>query len=98
MQTIGGIVAGQRYTFSSWTLIPPTNDTFSFRLEIQWRDAGGAEIRTSPIKTYTAPTTTWTQAGSAYPVAPAGATQGPVRMVVESLHSDIYVDDLLFGK
>jgi hypothetical protein len=96
-QQVGGIVAGQRYRFNGWVNIPHTTDTFSFKLEIQWRNSSNAVVGTTPIKTYTSRTFDWDQAVSSA-VAPAGAVKADVRMVVGSLNALVRVDDFTFGK
>jgi hypothetical protein len=96
-QQVGGIVAGQRYRFNGWVSIPHTTDTFSFKLEIQWRNSSNAVVGTTPIKTYTSRTFDWDQAVSSA-VAPAGAVKADVRMVVGSLNALVRVDDFTFGK
>jgi hypothetical protein len=100
-QAVGGIVAGQRYSFVGWVRIPGTSDRFSFTLHVQWRDAANVAIGTPQvIKTYTAPTAGagWDEAASNALVAPTGATRAEIRMVVSSLNATIYVDDFIFGK
>ena len=96
-QTIGGLTAGTTYNFAGWVNIPPTGDTFSFTLDVRWRDAAGANIRTDVIKTYTTATNGWALATSSL-VAPANTASALVRMGVTSLNATIYVDDFRFGQ
>ncbi len=96
-QTVGGVSAGTTYHLSSWVNIPPTGDSFSFKVQVRWQSAGNANIRTDTIKHYTGPTNDWEQADSAL-VAPAGATSALIRLNVSSLNATIYVDDMYFGQ
>jgi hypothetical protein len=91
-QTVAGIQGSASYTFSGWVNIPPTTDTFTFTLEVQWRNGSDMVISTSPIKTYSGATAGWNQA-TATMAAPAGATNAVARMVVGSLKATIDVDD-----
>jgi hypothetical protein len=98
-QPVGGIVAGQRYTFAGWVNIPPTTtDTFTFQLQVQWRSATDTVISTHTVKSYTKATSGWDEAASNALVAPSGAAKAQLRMVVTSLSGDIYVDHFLFGR
>jgi subtilisin family serine protease len=98
LQTVGGIVAGQRYTFVGAVNIPPTSDAFTFKLQVQWRNAANAVISTQLVKTYTGATSGWDEAASTALVAPTGAVKAQVHMNVSSLNGDIYVDHFIFGK
>jgi hypothetical protein len=91
-------VAGQRYTFAGWVNIPPTSDTFTFQLQVQWRSATDTVISTHTVKQYTKGTSGWTEAASNALVAPTGAAKAQLRMVVTSLNGEIYVDHFIFGK
>jgi hypothetical protein len=76
--------------------IPSTADTFSFQLSVTWRDASGAVIGTTPVKTYTGSTgSTWDQAQATL-TAPAGTTKAQVRMIAKGLSATVYVDDFGF--
>jgi hypothetical protein len=90
------VTAGTNYKFSGWVNIPPTADTFTFTLDVRWRDSAGTNIRTDVIKSYTAATTGWDQAIASF-VAPANTASGVVRMGVTSLNATIFVDDFSFG-
>jgi carbohydrate binding protein with CBM4/9 domain len=95
-QTVN-VTAGTTYRFSSWTNIPPTADTsFTFAIQILWRDAANAVIKTSQVRSFTAPTG-WTNA-SANLVAPTGAATGSVRMAVTSLTGTVYADDFTLSR
>lgn len=90
------IVAGQSYSFIGWVKIPATVDSFSFELQVRWRDSSGNVLSTVPVQTYTAATNGWTSFTGML-VAPSNATQATIRQVVTSLNATIYVDDLVFG-
>lgn len=94
-QGVTGLTAGTMYTVGGWINIPATSDTFTFKLEVQWRNASNSVISTSAIKSYSAATSGWNQATASL-VAPAGTTNAQVRMVVTSLNATIYVDDMEF--
>ncbi len=96
-QTISNLTAGTMYNFTGSVNIPATSDSFSFTLDVRWRNASNNVISTTTIKSYTASTNGgWDQA-LANLIAPAGTTNALVRMVVTSLNATIYVDDFLFG-
>jgi hypothetical protein len=96
-QTVSNLTAGATYTFAGWVNIPSTSDTFTFKLEVRWRNASGSTIRTDTVKTYstTSPQNVWDQAAKNM-VAPTGTTSAQVRMIVSSLNATIYVDDFVF--
>jgi len=95
-QAVNNLVAGTRYNFTGSVNIPATSDTFTFTLNVQWRNASNSAISTTTIKQYTASTGgTWDQV-VANMVAPAATTNALVRMAVSSLNATIYVDDFLF--
>jgi hypothetical protein len=94
-QAITGLTAGTTYTFAGWTNIPSTSDTFSFSLQVSWRNATNGTIRTDTVATYNAATNGWTKA-SASLVAPASTTNAQVLIVVSSLNATIYSDDFAF--
>jgi hypothetical protein len=96
-QTVSNLTAGTKYNFSGWVNIPAQNDTtFTFKLQVRWRNASNTTIGTTTVKTYSAATSGWTQATATSLVAPTGTTNGQVRMVVSSLNGTIYVDDFVF--
>jgi hypothetical protein len=97
-QTVAGITAGQRYSFAGWVNIPGNGDAFSFKLQVQWRNAANTVVGTQEIKTYTASTGGWVEAASNALTAPTGATSAQIQMVVSSLSGRAYVDDFIFGK
>jgi hypothetical protein len=97
-QTVAGIVAGQKYSLAGWVNIPGNGDTFSFKVQVQWRNASNAVISTQVIETYTSSTGGWDEAASNNLVAPTGATNAQIQMVAASLKGPVYVDDFIFGK
>jgi len=96
-QTVKTVVAGVPYAFSGRVNIPSSSDTFTFRIEVQWRNASNAVISTSTIQTYTASTNGWTQATASL-TAPSGTTHALIVMVVSSLNRTIYVDEFAFRR
>lgn len=88
-------LTGTNYTFSGWVNIPPTSDSFNFKLQVRWFDAAGISLRIDTIQTYTGPTAGWQQATQSL-IAPAGASKIQVRMIVSSLNATIHVDDFSF--
>jgi ELWxxDGT repeat protein len=92
-QAVSGITAGRSYDFSSWVNIPSTADRFTFSFEVRWRNNRDRLIGTRMIARYTAPTNGWSQANAVL-IAPPGATNAHIRMVVDSLKATIYVDDM----
>ncbi len=92
-QLVSGLSAGTTYQFTGWTNIPPTSDTFTYRLTIIWRNTGGNTLRTDVVKAYTATTGgSWDQATASL-VAPTGTASALVNMEVTSLNATIYADD-----
>jgi hypothetical protein len=95
-QTVPQLTAGTTYTFADWVNIPSTSDSFTFKLQVRWRNASNNTIRTDTIKSYTDDTKgTWNEVRRSL-VAPAGTTSAQVRMVVSSLNATVYVDDFVF--
>jgi len=92
-QTVANLAAGATYSFSGWVNIPAQRDnTFTFRLQIRWRNASGATISNATIKTYAAQTGGWVQATKAA-AAPAGTTNAQIRVIASSLNGALYVDE-----
>lgn len=96
-QTILNIVGNASYNFSAWTNIPATSDTFTYKIQLRWRNSGGSIIRTDTIKTYTSQTSGWNNA-LATKTAPANSKSVLVRMALTSLKGPIYVDDFSLTK
>lgn len=94
-QAITGLSAGKAYSVTGWVNIPQTSDTFTFKLQVRWKNANGSTISTKVIKTYSAGTAGWTQATASL-VAPTGTTNTQVQLVVSSLNATIYIDDVVF--
>jgi hypothetical protein len=91
-QVVPNLVAGRRYTLSSWTLIPAGTTLSSFKVEIAWRNAAGGTLRADAVKRYTADTAGgWRWAGATF-TAPAGATNAAVRMYAGGLNGTVYAD------
>jgi len=98
-QTVANLIAGRTYSFSGRAYIPSTSDTFTFKLEVRWANSSGSTIRTDVVKTYSNTSTknVWDNPPATRSmVAPTGAVQAYVRMVVSSLNATIYVDDFVF--
>lgn len=85
------------YQFKAWVNIPPTNDAFTFRLRVRWRDVSGSTLRTDTIQTYSTHTNGTWQEIAANLTAPVGTTSGLIIMDASSLNLAIYVDDFLFS-
>jgi hypothetical protein len=90
------VSGGTEYLFSCWANIPTNGDSFTFRFQVRWLDAGDASISTNTIKTYRDDTKgKWDQAtGNQF--APSGAVTAQIRMVASSLNGTIYVDNCEF--
>jgi len=88
-------VAGTTYAFGCRANIPATSDAFTFKFQVQWRDASNSTIGTTTLKTYSAPTNDWNEA-TGIVMAPAGTAKAAVRMVVRSLNGTVYVDACAF--
>jgi hypothetical protein len=82
------------YSFLGWVNIPSTSDVFLLQFEVQWYDGDNRVISTSAIKTYTTHTSgTWELALASF-VAPELTTHASFRMVVSSLNTTFFVDDV----
>jgi len=91
-QTINNLAAGTNYSFSCWTNIPTTSDAFTFKYQIQWKNASNGTISTWTVKTYSDDTAgTWNEAAGTK-VAPAGTVAAIVKLVASSLNGKIYID------
>jgi hypothetical protein len=93
-QVVKNVTPGALYTFSGWVNIPPSNDAFTLKLQVKWRNASNNVISTTTIKTYTASTSGWNQV-TANLSAPAGTTNAVMLIVVSSLSRTIYVDEFM---
>lgn len=86
------LTAGTNYSFSCWTNIPTTSDSFTFKYQVQWKNASNSTISTWTVKTYSDDTAgAWNEAAGTK-VAPAGTVSGIVKLVASSLAGPIYVD------
>lgn len=92
-QVVSGLTAGQTYNASGWVNIPPTTDTFTFNITIQWRNSSNTVLRTDTIKVYSRQTNGWDSAMASL-IAPTGTTNAQIQMIVNSLNATIYIDDL----
>jgi hypothetical protein len=90
------VTPGKAYAFTGWVNILPTTDSFTFRLQVRWLNATNAAISTTTVRSFTAATNAWEAASNQRLIAPAGAVNAEVRMVVSSLNATVYVDDLTF--
>ena len=90
-QTVNGLTAGTTYSFAGWVNIPATADTFTFQVQVRWRN-GNTNLRTDTVRAFSASTGGWTKAASTL-LAPTGTTNAQILMVVGSLNATIYVDD-----
>jgi len=96
-QQANSLAAGQLYSFSGAVNIPATSDTFTFKLDIQWRNSSGSTLRTDVVKTYNGTTSgNWDVVTAHLSAAPGGTNNALIRMVVTSLNATVYVDDILF--
>jgi parallel beta-helix repeat protein len=89
------VTAGNSYTIAGFVLVPPTSDTFSLRVQVQWR-GGGVTISTPTVATVSAQTGGWVPINVAA-TAPSGATSAWLMLNVSSLGNTIHVDDFSFG-
>jgi CSLREA domain-containing protein len=95
--TIENIRLNSAYNVAAWVNIPSTSDSFTFELQVRWRDAANNVVSTIPIRQFSAATNGWTSV-SARLVSPESAAKAQVRMVVTSLNATVYVDDVTFGQ
>jgi len=89
------VTAGKTYTVSGYVLVPATSDTFSLRVQVQWR-GNGATISTPTVATISAATGGWVPINATV-TAPSGATSAWLMLNASSLGNTIYVDDFAFG-
>ncbi len=94
-QVVPNITAETVYTFRGWVNIPSTSDAFTFKIDVQWRNAKNRTLGTSTIRTFNTATIGWNEATASL-TAPVGTTNAEVRMVVSSLNATVYVDDFAF--
>jgi hypothetical protein len=89
------VTAGNAYAVSGFVNVPATSDTFSLKVQVQWR-GGGATLSTSTVSTISAATSGWASINATL-TAPAGATSAFLMLNASSLGNTIYVDDFSFG-
>ena len=95
-QTVSNLLGNKNYTFSGWMNIPSTTDSFTFKIQIVWKNSSGTNLRTDTLVTRTSATSGWVQ-NTATKTSPTGAAKAVVRMVISSLNATIYVDDFSFS-
>jgi hypothetical protein len=89
------VTAGKTYTVGGFVFVPPTSDTFSLRVQVQWR-GNGATLSTPTVATVSAQTGGWVPINATV-TAPSGATSAWLMLNVSSLGNTFYVDDFTFG-
>ncbi|MCL4369183.1 MAG: hypothetical protein M1337_08495 [Actinobacteria bacterium] len=89
------VSAGTAYIFSGWMDIPPTTDTFAFKIQVKFLDASNVVIQVKAVKFYTVSTSGWDNA-TLTAVAPAGAVTAKIQIDAISLNLAFYVDDFSF--
>ena len=94
-QNVGNLTPGTTYSFSAWTNVLSTSDTFKYQLKVRWRDAGKSVISSITIAKFTGATSGWVPA-SGNVVAPDGTTNAHITMSVTSLNATVYADDFDF--
>jgi hypothetical protein len=96
-QVFRNITPGAVYTFSGWVNIPPSNDAFTLKLQVKWRNSSNTVISTNTLKTYTASTNGWHQATASL-TTPAGTTNAVMLITISSLNRTIYVDEFVLKR
>lgn len=94
-QSITGLAPRTTYTFAGWVNIPATADSFTFRLQVRWRNASNSVINTRTLATYSSATGGWNLAASSFQ-SPNNTASAEILMVVSSLNATVYVDDFAF--
>jgi hypothetical protein len=94
-QNVKNLTAGTTYSFSGWTNVLPTSDTFKYELKVRWHDASKNVISSITMAKFTGATNGWVQA-SGNVVAPVGTTNAHITMSVTSLNATVYADDFDF--
>jgi hypothetical protein len=89
------VVGGTSYQVSTRLNVPPTSDAFTFILRVQWRGSSG-KIGVADVAKLKTSTSGWTLFTKTL-VAPSGATQARLTMIVKSLNTTIYIDDVILG-
>lgn len=91
-QTVRNISGNTNYSFSGWTNIPETNDSFTYKIQLVWKNTSGSNLRTDTLTTYKTNTGGWKQT-LASKISPANSASVIVRMNVASLNAYVFVDD-----
>jgi hypothetical protein len=81
------------YNFSAWANPVVTSDAFSIAFKVQWRTANKAISTVTVGKVNKKTTAGWKQFAATL-VAPAGTAKVKVSMIVGSLKTTVYVDDI----
>jgi hypothetical protein len=89
------VTAGRTYTVGGFVFVPATSDTFSLKVQVQWR-GGGVTLSTPTVATVSTQTAGWVPIKGTV-TAPSGATSAWLMLNVSSLGTTIYVDDFSFG-
>jgi hypothetical protein len=89
-------LSARNYSFSGAVNVPPTSDSFTFNLHIQWLDSAGNGIRSDVFQTLTGTTAGWQQVAKTLS-APAGTAQARLVLSAGNLNASIYVDDFSFS-
>jgi hypothetical protein len=87
------LAAPGAYNFSAWGNPVVTSDAFSVVFKVQWRTDKQALATVTIGKVTKTTTAGWHQYASTL-TAPAGTTHARVSMVVSSLKTTVYVDDI----
>lgn len=96
-QAIQNIVGNAQYTITEYTNIPPTNDKFTFTIQIVWNNLNGSVIRTDNVKQYNGQTIGWNLANKSF-IAPAKARSATIRMNAVGLRAKVYNDGFVMVK
>lgn len=89
------VVGGRAYAFTAWVNAPATSDAFKLLFKIQWRTNSG-KLSVVTLAKVTRSTAGWVQLTATAP-APSAATTARLMMVVSSLNTTAYVDDLVLA-
>lgn len=94
-QPVANLLAGRTYVFDGSVRTPTNSDTWTLKIEMQWRNASNMVISTTPIRTYTTHTGGTWNTTIANLLAPTGTTSGVLRINVTSLKGDIHMDSFM---
>jgi hypothetical protein len=96
-QVISNIVPNTPYRFRGFSNIPPTADTFTYRIQLRWRDSSGTILKTDNLETYSAATSGWDETLATI-VSPANVRSVIIRMNMQSVKGPVYVDEFSFTR